>query len=77
MTKKKALSSETPDPEGAQPVSFEDAYRELSEIVAQLEHGDLPLEQALELHTRGQELVKLCSTQLEQAELKVRKLDSE
>ena len=75
MVKKKASSTETV--EEPQPLAFEDAYRELSEIVAQLERGDLPLEQALELHTRGQELVKLCSIQLEQAELKVRKLDSE
>lgn len=57
--------------------TFEDAYRELSEIVAQLEHGDLPLEQMLELHTRGQHLVSMCSTMLEQAELKVRQLDEE
>jgi exodeoxyribonuclease VII small subunit len=60
---------------GEQPMTFEAAYRELEEIVAQLERGDLPLEQALELHARGQQLAALCAAQLEQAELKVRKLE--
>jgi exodeoxyribonuclease VII small subunit len=60
--------------DGTQP-SFESAYRELEEIVAQLERGDLPLERALELHERGQKLVAYCTAQLEQAELRVRKLD--
>jgi exodeoxyribonuclease VII small subunit len=58
-----------------QPQTFEAAYRELEEIVAQLERGDLPLEQALELHARGQQLAAHCMSQLDQAELKVRKLD--
>jgi exodeoxyribonuclease VII small subunit len=55
--------------------SFEVAFHELEEIVAQLERGDLPLEQALELHERGQKLAAYCAAQLEQAELHVRKLD--
>lgn len=63
------------DTTGEQPLTFEAAYRELEEIVAQLEQGDLPLERALELHARGQQLAAYCNTQLEQAELKVRKLD--
>jgi exodeoxyribonuclease VII small subunit len=75
MAKKSALSTETS--EEPRTPTFEDSYRELMELVAQLERGDLPLEQALELHSRGQQLVTLCSKQLEQAELKVRKLGSE
>jgi exodeoxyribonuclease VII small subunit len=55
--------------------TFESAYQELQEIVAQLERGDLPLEHALELHARGQQLATLCMTQLDQAELKVKKLE--
>lgn len=57
------------------PPSFEAAYRELEEIVAQLERGDLPLEQALELHERGQKLAAYCAAQLDKAELRVKKLD--
>lgn len=60
--------------EGASP-SFEVAFQELEEIVAQLERGDLPLEQALELHERGQKLAAYCATQLDQAELRVKKLE--
>ena len=56
-------------------MTFESAYRELEQIVAQLERGDLPLEQAIELHSRGQQLSLWCSRQLDEAELKIRKLD--
>ena len=75
MARKNAPESEKTD-EDRTP-TFEEAFRELSEIVAQLERGDLPLEQALELHSRGQLLASFCSTQLEQAELKVKKLEIE
>jgi exodeoxyribonuclease VII small subunit len=51
------------------------AFHELEEIVAQLEQGDLPLEQALELHERGQKLAAYCAGQLDQAELRVKKLE--
>ena len=61
-------------PESATP-GFEAAFHELEEIVAQLERGDLPLEQALELHERGQRLAAYCATQLDQAELRVKKLE--
>ncbi len=66
--------STTQPTDGKQP-SFESAYRELEDIVAQLERGDLPLEEALELHERGQKLAAYCAAQLDQAELRVRKLD--
>jgi exodeoxyribonuclease VII small subunit len=56
-------------------LTFEQAMRQLDEIVAKLEQGDLTLEQTLALHTRGQQLAALCAKQLDQAELKVRKLD--
>ncbi len=75
MPKKSAVSAEHNHESDA--VSFEEAYRELTDIVATLERGDLALEQALELHARGQRLVVICSTQLEQAELKIKKLGVE
>lgn len=55
-------------------LSFEQAYAELEKIVGQLEQGDLPLEQSLALHARGQTLAAHCSLKLEQAELRVRSL---
>lgn len=68
---KKAVSEPTDE---ASP-SFEAAFQELEEIVAQLERGDLPLEQALALHERGRRLAAYCAAQLDQAELRVKKLE--
>ncbi len=65
-----------PDRAGDQNLTFEQAYRELQQIVEQLERGDLPLEQSLALHARGQRLAALCAEQLDQAELKIRSVVS-
>jgi exodeoxyribonuclease VII small subunit len=54
--------------------SYEQAYAELQEIVAKLEGGDLPLEEALGLYERGQALAKTCAGLLEKAELRIRQL---
>ena len=53
---------------------FEEAFQELTELVAKLEAGDLPLEQSLALFERGQALAQRCGELLENAELKLRKL---
>ncbi len=53
---------------------YEEAYEELDSIVAQLESGDLPLEESLALFERGQLLAARCSELLEQAEIKLRQL---
>ena len=58
-------------------LTFEQAYKELENIVAQLEQGELPLEQSLTLHARGQKLAAFCNKTLEEAELKVKQIDSE
>ena len=55
-------------------IGFEQAYAELEKIVEQLEEGELPLEQSLALHARGQLLAAHCAGKLEQAELRVRTL---
>lgn len=72
MSRKQTQPSSTaPEQAGDQPLTFEQAYRELEQIVEQLERGDLPLEQSLALHVRGQQLAALCAAQLDQAELKI------
>ena len=58
-------------------LTFEEAFKELQETVAQLEDGDLPLEASLALFERGQQLSAYCSRLLEQAELKVTQLTEE
>lgn len=55
-------------------LSFEDAFAELEATVAQLERGDLSLEESIALFERGQALAARCGLQLDAAELKVRQL---
>jgi exodeoxyribonuclease VII small subunit len=54
--------------------SFEASLDELEQIVAQLEAGDLPLEQSLELFERGVRLSRECQKRLDDAERKVESL---
>jgi len=55
-------------------LSFEEAFKELEEIVRKLEAGGLPLEESLALFERGTQLGTLCGEQLDQAELRVQQL---
>lgn len=57
--------------EQEQNVSFEEAMKQLEEIVSQLEHGDVPLEKAIDLFQQGMKLSQLCSQKLEQVERKI------
>jgi len=55
-------------------VTFEEAFLALHEAVDQLEAGELPLDEALQVFERGMDLVRRCSEYLNQAELRVRQL---
>jgi exodeoxyribonuclease VII small subunit len=57
--------------------TFEDAYRELQRVIAQLDDGGLALEDAVRLFERGQELVKRCQRIVDDAELRVTRLAAE
>ena len=50
---------------------FEDAMRELEDIVKQLESGDLPLEESLKIFEKGVALSRFCFNKLEEAEKRV------
>lgn len=52
-------------------VPFEEALKQLETIVARLERGDLPLEEALSVFEEGVRLTKLCSARLSEAERRV------
>ncbi len=54
--------------------SFEELQRELDEIVARLERGDVPLDEALALWERGEELRRACAERLDRAELRIEEL---
>ncbi|MBY0572230.1 MAG: exodeoxyribonuclease VII small subunit [Undibacterium sp.] len=58
------------------PSSFEDAMAELTQLVAQMEAGQLPLEASVSAYQRGSELIKYCATQLEKVEQQVKILDA-
>jgi len=54
--------------------SFEDLQRELDEIVARLERGDVPVDDAIALFRRGEELYAACVERLQGAELRIEEL---
>jgi exodeoxyribonuclease VII small subunit len=55
-------------------VTYEEAEKELAQIVERLERGDAGLDEALKLWERGEELYRFCSAQLEAAEGKIEEL---
>ena len=54
--------------------SFEEMQRELEEIVVRLERGEVPVDAAIALYHRGQELYTACVARLESAELQIEEL---
>lgn len=52
-------------------LKFEQAMSQLEAIVDELEHGDVPLEKAIELFQKGMALSQLCSQKLEVVEQKI------
>jgi exodeoxyribonuclease VII small subunit len=54
--------------------SFEDAQRELEQIVERLERGEANLDEAIQLWERGEELYKLCVGKLDSAQGKIEEL---
>jgi exodeoxyribonuclease VII small subunit len=55
-------------------MSFEDALRELEQVVGKLERGEVPLDESIALYERGAALKKRCEAKLKEAEEKVAKL---
>jgi exodeoxyribonuclease VII small subunit len=53
---------------------FEDAQRELEQIVERLERGDADLDEAITLWERGEELYKVCVARLDAAHGKIEEL---
>jgi exodeoxyribonuclease VII small subunit len=54
---------------------FEEALQKLEKMVDEMESGELPLEAMLARFEEGTRLVKVCQTKLEEAELKIQKLE--
>ena len=58
----------------AEKTTFEAALARLEEIVKQMESGTAPLDKSLALFEEGVKLVKFCTSELDTAEQKVKKL---
>jgi exodeoxyribonuclease VII small subunit len=54
--------------------TFEEAQKELEGIVHRLESGEAPLDEALVLWQRGEQLYRLCRDRLDAAEGKIEEL---
>jgi exodeoxyribonuclease VII small subunit len=54
--------------------SFEEAQRELELIVGRLESGQVPLDEAIALWERGEELYRACLTRLDAAQGRIEEL---
>ena len=55
-------------------MTFEEAQQELETIVQRLESGEAPLDEALKLWERGEELYAFCRARLDAAEGRVEEL---
>ena len=61
----------------AQPANYEAAVDELETLVAQLEAGQLPLDQLLGQYKRGAQLLQFCRAQLDAVEAQVKVLEGD
>ncbi len=55
-------------------MSFEEAIKELEEIVRKMESGEMPLDDSLTAYTRGTELAQFCRGKLQMAEKTIERL---
>jgi exodeoxyribonuclease VII small subunit len=54
--------------------TFEELQRELEDIVARLERGDVPVDDAIALFQRGEDLYRACVARLDAAQLRIEEL---
>jgi exodeoxyribonuclease VII small subunit len=58
-------------------VTYEAALQELEQLAAQLESGQLPLDQLMSGYQRGAELLKFCRSKLEAIEQQINVIDGD
>jgi len=58
-------------------LKFEEAMASLSEIVEAIEKGEIGLEESIDRFEKGMGLVRHCRAILEEAELKIQKLQAD
>lgn len=55
-------------------LSFEEAIKELTDIVGKIEQGEITLQDSLQQYEKGMALIKHCRTILKQAEERIEKI---
>ncbi len=55
-------------------LSFEEAIKELTAIVAKIEQGQIPLQDSVSQYEKGMALIKHCKAILEKAEKRIEKI---
>ncbi len=70
------IPNSAPDNDSAATLPFEKALAELEGIVAAMEAGQLPLQDALDAYKRGVALLRQCQETLTAAEQQIRVLDA-
>jgi len=58
-------------------LNFEQAIKELTNIVGKIEQGQIPLQDSLSQYERGMALIKHCRTILQKAEKRIEKITKE
>ena len=58
-------------------LSFEEAIKELTNIVGKIEQGQIPLQDSLSQYERGMALINHCRTILQKAEKRIEKIATE
>ena len=58
-------------------LGFEEAIKELTNIVGKIEQGQIPLQDSLEQYEKGMALIKQCRTILQKAEERIEKITKE
>ena len=66
---------QTTDPTPTEPTDYESAMRELEQLVARLEGGQLALDQLLGSYQRGTELLAFCRERLAAVENQIKVLE--
>jgi exodeoxyribonuclease VII small subunit len=58
-------------------MSFEEAIKELTNIVSKIEQGKIPLQDSIEQYEKGMALIKHCKEILQKAEKRIEKITKE
>ena len=58
-------------------LSYEEAYKNLEDILLKLESGNTSLDESLSLYEKGIKLYRHCNKLLEEATLKINKFDKD